>query len=828
MRRTLAGLTAFLAMTATFLVAPVYAAPAPEAEPVETATVEVEMGSVAAPAVEAEVQAGTSEPVDGVATTAPTLTVTRTDVAEFSLVGVTWAYDPAVTDTLVQVRVHAADGSWGTWTEVGAETADQGAGGARTGAELRGGTSPLWTGPSTGVEVELVTRAGAQPTDVQLDLVDPGESEADAALDGPQVQDTAHAATTMPAIVTRAQWGADESIRTWGPQYAATVKAATLHHSADTNNYTADQVPAMMRSIYRYHTVSLGWGDIGYNVIVDKYGRLWEGRYGGLSSTVMGAHAGGFNTSTFGVSMLGNYDVVPVPQVTVDAVAAVIAWKFSLFGIDPRSTTTLTSSGGGTARYSPGTRVTLPTIFGHKDVGSTACPGRYGYARLGEIRDRVAVLMGPGVSPIEQRVSTDAALRGAIGVPVGPEVSVAGTRVQEYQYGRLYWSAATGTHLLRGEILAAYLAAGGPAALGAPTVDETPAAGGRGQLNHFSGGASIFWSPTTGARVVQGEIWQAYRASGWETGPLGFPVSSEGAAAGGGRVSHFEFGDVYWSGATGAHPVQGRIRDVWLANGGAGGGLGYPRTDERVGAGGAGRYSDFTGGTVYWTPTDDARVIKGSIRAWWQTLGGDAGPLGTPRTEETWSADHTFLHTTFTGGVITYTAVGGPRAVHGLIAAKYAELGGVTSTVLGIPVTSELVAPGDRARYNHFSTNSSIFWSAATGAHEVHGNIRLLWRQLGWESSSLGLPVSDELVTAGGRGRYNVFQNGYVVYSPQTGTHEVVGDIARRYAAMGRESSALGYPVSGEYSVPGGRRSDFERGSLTWSGTTARITVVTR
>ena len=84
-----------------------------------------------------------------------------------------------------------------------------------------------------------------------------------------------------------------------------------MHHTADTNNYTADQVPAMMRSIYRYHTVSRGWGDIGYNVIVDKYGRLWEGRFGGLASTVIGAHAGGFNTGTFGVSMLGNYDTTP-------------------------------------------------------------------------------------------------------------------------------------------------------------------------------------------------------------------------------------------------------------------------------------------------------------------------------------------------------------------------------------------------------------------------------------------------------------------------------------------------------------------------------------
>jgi hypothetical protein len=144
-----------------------------------------------------------------------------------------------------------------------------------------------------------------------------------------------------------------------------------------------------MRSIYAYHTVTRGWGDIGYNVIVDRFGRMFEGRYGGLASTVIGAHAGGFNTYTFGVSMLGNYDTVAVPQATVNAVSEIIAWKFGLYGIDPNGSTTLVSGGGGTAKYAAGTPVGLPTIFGHRDVGSTACPGDYGYARLGEIRQRV-------------------------------------------------------------------------------------------------------------------------------------------------------------------------------------------------------------------------------------------------------------------------------------------------------------------------------------------------------------------------------------------------------------------------------------------------------
>src|SRR4051812_27640945 len=121
----------------------------------------------------------------------------------------------------------------------------------------------------------------------------------------------------------------------------------------------------MIRSIYRYHSVSLGWGDIGYNVLVDKFGRLWEGRYGGLSSTVIGAHAGGFNTGTFGVSMLGNYDTVGTTQPMIDAVSAVIAWKFSLYNVNPRGTTTLTSAGGGASRHAAGGGLALPAVLRH-------------------------------------------------------------------------------------------------------------------------------------------------------------------------------------------------------------------------------------------------------------------------------------------------------------------------------------------------------------------------------------------------------------------------------------------------------------------------------
>ena len=122
-RRVVACTVAWLAMTATVLVVPVSAAPGPEAEPVETSTEQIAMGSVEDPAPAADVEQGTTEPVGGVAPTDPVLTVTETRTEDFSLVGVTWAADAAVTDTVVQVRVQDEAGAWGDWTQLTVEDA---------------------------------------------------------------------------------------------------------------------------------------------------------------------------------------------------------------------------------------------------------------------------------------------------------------------------------------------------------------------------------------------------------------------------------------------------------------------------------------------------------------------------------------------------------------------------------------------------------------------------------------------------------------------------------------------------------------------------------
>ena len=178
---------------------------------------------------------------------------------------------------------------------------------------------------------------------------------------------------------------------TW-PRGYADFEGSIVHHTAGSNSYTKAQVPATIRGIYSYHANAREWGDIGYNVLIDKYGGRWEGRSGTLASpqgkVVTGAHAAPRNRGTLGVSVLGTYDNsnLPTPLV-LETFSDVIAARFAIAGVDPSSRGTMSVPSGTGAALSAGS--VLPRISGHKDVKATSCPGSiYGY--LDQIRSRVA------------------------------------------------------------------------------------------------------------------------------------------------------------------------------------------------------------------------------------------------------------------------------------------------------------------------------------------------------------------------------------------------------------------------------------------------------
>jgi uncharacterized protein with LGFP repeats len=191
------------------------------------------------------------------------------------------------------------------------------------------------------------------------------------------------AATQRPSIVPRLSWGADESIRRTPPTYAPKLRFAIVHHTAGANDYTRDQAPAVVKAIQLYHVKGNGWNDIGYNFLVDRFGTIYEGRYGGIDRNVVGAHALGFNTSSVGIAVLGTYGKSPPSQAAQDAVARLLAWRLDLAHVDPTSTLTVVS--GGSERFAAGIPVTLRAVSGHRDTGMTECPGSAFYSRLDAI-----------------------------------------------------------------------------------------------------------------------------------------------------------------------------------------------------------------------------------------------------------------------------------------------------------------------------------------------------------------------------------------------------------------------------------------------------------
>ncbi|MGW2561464.1 peptidoglycan recognition protein family protein [Streptomyces sp. NPDC001514] len=214
------------------------------------------------------------------------------------------------------------------------------------------------------------------------------ETEAEAALYGvakPYIG-------PRPPIITRKGWGADEKLRERQFVYTNGVKAAFVHHTATGNRYTCRQAPSVLRSIYRYHVLSSGWRDFGYNFAVDKCGNIYEGRAGGVAKAVLGAHTRGFNSNSMGIAVIGTYSATTPPEAAVTAVARLTAWKLGLYGVNPNTTTYLTSAGGN--KFKKGTKARLNVISGHRDGFETDCPGGRLYSKLGLARSASAKYQG--------------------------------------------------------------------------------------------------------------------------------------------------------------------------------------------------------------------------------------------------------------------------------------------------------------------------------------------------------------------------------------------------------------------------------------------------
>jgi hypothetical protein len=299
----------------------------------------------------------------------------------FGVVGATWVGAmPAGLRIAVRTRTDAA---WSSWTRLSLEPAqhgpDPGTAEART---ARPASDPLVVGNVDFVQMRATSRTCRLPDGLRLGVVDPGTSPAD---DDPVSQEGFSASpgtavigkANRPKIRSRHAWGANERLRTRRPTFGV-VRVGFVHHTVNTNGYTRAQVPAIIRGIYAFHTQVNGWSDIGYNFLVDRFGRIWEGRFGGVARNVIGAHTLGYNDVAFAMSAIGNFQTAQPPPVMVRAFGRLMAWKLGINNVHA----------GDLHQLLHGHK--FRAISGHRDAGATLCPGVHLYTKIPVIRQIAA------------------------------------------------------------------------------------------------------------------------------------------------------------------------------------------------------------------------------------------------------------------------------------------------------------------------------------------------------------------------------------------------------------------------------------------------------
>ena len=323
----------------------------------------------------------------------------------FTMAGVICAPPAQQGEVQALIRTSEDGDTWSRWYVVPLERV------AEEGGSEQAFTEPIWTAGGRYLQVAARGAGDEEPVpallrDVRVVAINSTEDadrasavvgvlrRAAATLAGLELAPPVGAMTTKPTIVTRAQWGADESLRSGSPDYAP-VKMAFVHHTASGNSYSAAQAPAVVRGVYGYHTRSLHWSDVGYNFLVDRYGVIYEGRYGGVTRGVIGAQVLGFNTGSTGVSVLGTFSTATPPSAVVTSIERLLAWKLDVHHVDPLGTGTLICGYG--QKFRTGQHVTFPAIAGHRDANYTDCPGGRLYAQLPNVRKVVALRGQPKI-----------------------------------------------------------------------------------------------------------------------------------------------------------------------------------------------------------------------------------------------------------------------------------------------------------------------------------------------------------------------------------------------------------------------------------------------
>ncbi|MBI3943371.1 MAG: SpoIID/LytB domain-containing protein [Chloroflexi bacterium] len=341
----------------------------------------------------------------------------------FNAAGLAWQANLPGTGQFTYALRASSDGqTWSSW--VAGDQADA----QRFITEHGRGELLLLTGKFVQVQITLTGAVaasgnGAQPRldGLTLTMID---SSAGPVAPGWKDEKNAPAPlsdTAEPRIISRAEWGADESLRfkdnqeIWPLEYRQ-ARVFIIHHS-DTPN-TNDDPAATVRAIYYYHAVTRQWGDIGYNFLVDRLGNIYQGRFTGMPADgqiVVGGHALQYNYGSVGIVMLGTYSTVAPSTAMENTLVEFIAWRANRYFIDPLASQFFIDK-------------TVQNVSGHRDVISTTCPGDLGYSRLPTVRTAVRNRQN-GIPPNIRWLSPPANSKVGGIVELRPQVSVGATQV---------------------------------------------------------------------------------------------------------------------------------------------------------------------------------------------------------------------------------------------------------------------------------------------------------------------------------------------------------------------------------------------------------------
>ena len=246
-------------------------------------------------------------------------------------------------------------------------------------------TDPVWVGDAAdGYDVRLP----ADAVDVVLHLVRPTGAPVELTPTPGAEAVRNEAGNPAPPVQRRSAWGAAPYRGTI--RYNDRVTRGVVHHTVNTNGYSADQVPGMLRSIQAYHQGSArNWPDIAYNFIVDRFGTIWEARARSFDRLTRVSASSGTTQDTVTVAFLGDGSIRSAPSATVRSMGRLLGWKLRKHGLRP----------------------TRANIVGHGEIGQTSCPGAALLAQVPTI-ERIAIEANPPRGPFYDVPWTNPNARG--------------------------------------------------------------------------------------------------------------------------------------------------------------------------------------------------------------------------------------------------------------------------------------------------------------------------------------------------------------------------------------------------------------------------------